>query len=271
MVQLPKPRQQLESYFNDLLAEIEGPIVKESEEFPSNVSQTQCVNNEQPIEHKRQQQKLEKLLANVSPNVKPILDTQESMVVDDVSTTDRDSVDFTSLAGPQGLDVGNAEWVIEPLSSQWLDNGRPHWAQQNFDILLVEVSGLKLAIPLAALGHIHPNGKLNVLFGQAEWFLGIKKTAMGNIKVVNTAKFIMPERYKENHREQLQYVIVINGLEWGIAVNHIAQPISMSPEDIRWRKNRDQHPWMAGTVKEHMCILVDVPTLGEMFLNESSG
>ncbi len=152
---------------------------------------------------------------------------------------------------------------IPTLSSEWLDNGRPNWAQERFDILLVEVNGLQLAVPLVALGQIQTmDENLTPLFGQSDWFMGLQQSPIGNIKTVNTAKFVMPERYQNEHN--YKYVVSINGLHWGLAVDSIHQPISVSPDAIRWRVNRSNRPWMAGMVKDHMCVLLDIPALGEI-------
>jgi len=37
----------------------------------------------------------------------------------------------------------------------WMENGRPVWAQERFEVLLFQVCGLTLSVPLVALGHIH--------------------------------------------------------------------------------------------------------------------
>lgn len=152
---------------------------------------------------------------------------------------------------------------LPPLTSEWLENGRPQWAQERFDILLIEVNGLQLALPLIALGHIEElqSDSMTPLFGQSDWFMGLQKTNMGNVKTVDTAKFVMPERYQEQN--DYGFVVSINGSGWGLAVDRIHQPISINPDAIRWRAKRSSRPWMAGTVKDHMCVLLDVPAMTE--------
>ncbi|MFT5118912.1 MAG: purine-binding chemotaxis protein CheW, partial [Kiritimatiellia bacterium] len=98
-----------------------------------------------------------------------------------------------------------------------------------------------------------------------EWFMGLQKTLIGNINVINTTQFVMPERYDKSAENAFKFNVAINGSGWGLAVDDIDQPIAINPDDIRWRVNRAQQPWMAGTVKEHMCVLLDIPTLAEMF------
>lgn len=148
---------------------------------------------------------------------------------------------------------------------QWLENGRPRWAQQTFEVLLFKVSGLTLAVPLISLGQIQPlTDELTPLFGQADWFMGLQPTPSGKVRTVNTAKFVMPERYDAEFEKTAKYVISINGVPWGLAVDTVEQPISLSPEDVKWRSSRTQRPWLAGTVKEHMCALLDIPMVGKL-------
>ncbi len=149
----------------------------------------------------------------------------------------------------------------------WLENGRPQWAQNRFDVLLFDVAGLTLAVPLIALGQIQPlTDELTPLFGQADWFMGLQPTPAGKIRTVNTAKFVMPERYDENFVNTAKYVVSIDGVPWGLAVDSVNQPISLHPDDVKWRGDRSKRPWLAGTVKEHMCALLDIPRIGQMLV-----
>lgn len=149
--------------------------------------------------------------------------------------------------------------------SDWLANGRPDWAQEQFDVLLFKVYGLTLAVPLVALGQIQPlDDQLTPLFGQAEWFMGILPTPMGKIKTVNTALFVMPERYNKAFLDSAKYVISLHGVDWGLAVDSVEQPQSLSPEDVKWRTSRTQRPWLAGTIKDHMCALIDIPAMARL-------
>ncbi|WP_339668391.1 chemotaxis protein CheW [Dasania marina] len=173
-----------------------------------------------------------------------------------------------------------AEVVVEPTvatttepqqqahpSSVWLENGRPSWAQQRFECLLFSVGGLTLAVPLAELGSIIPiTDELTPLFGQIDWFMGLLTVKQGNIRTVNTAKVVMPERYQEGMADNFNYVISINGVDWGLAVDDVASAITLSPEDVRWRSERSKRPWLAGTVVDHMCALLDVSQLASMFI-----
>ncbi|EJM16796.1 CheW-like protein [Pseudomonas sp. GM21] len=145
-------------------------------------------------------------------------------------------------------------------------DGRPSWAAEPFECLLFDVAGLTLAVPLVCLGSIYSlaGHELTPLFGQPEWFLGILPSQAGNLKVLDTARWVMPDRYRDDFRQGLQYVISVQGYEWGLAVHQVSRSLRLDPNEIKWRSHRGQRPWLAGTVIEHMCALLDVSALAEL-------
>lgn len=155
-----------------------------------------------------------------------------------------------------------AEQVPAPLNF----DERPDWADEPFECLLFDVAGLTLAVPLVCLGSIYPlaGQELTPLFGQPDWFLGILPSQAGNLKVLDTARWVMPDRYRDDFRQGLQYVISVQGYEWGLAVHQVSRSIRLDPREIKWRSQRVQRPWLAGTVIEHMCALLDVSALAQL-------
>ncbi len=145
-------------------------------------------------------------------------------------------------------------------------DGQPSWGEEPFECLLFDVAGLTLAVPLVCLGSIYPlvGQELTPLFGQPDWFLGILPCQAGNLRVLDTARWVMPDRYRDDFRQGLQYVISVQGYEWGLAVHQVSRSIRLDPKEVKWRSQRSQRPWLAGTVIEHMCALVDVAVLAEL-------
>jgi purine-binding chemotaxis protein CheW len=143
---------------------------------------------------------------------------------------------------------------------------QPEWGEEPFECLLFDVAGLTLAVPLVSLGSIYPlaGQELTPLFGQPAWFLGILPSQAGNLKVLDTARWVMAERYRDDFRDGLQYVISVQGYEWGLAVHQVSRSIRLDPKEVKWRTQRTQRPWLAGTVIDHMCALVDVTALAEL-------
>lgn len=244
------------------------------------------------VQTPEQKQQLEKLLQSVSAQLlveAPVVElpSVELVAEPQVETKTRFVVDAEEI---QEWDIGTSADVIvdSPVESpveitpsdtesdavqfkmeglEWLENGRPQWAQSRFDVLLFKVAGLTLAVPLISLGQIQPlTDELTPLFGQADWFMGLQPTPAGKIRTVNTAKFVMPERYDDVFLQTARYVMSINGVPWGLAVDSVNQPITLQPDDVKWRGDRGKRPWLAGTVKEHMCALLDIPRIGQMLI-----
>jgi purine-binding chemotaxis protein CheW len=153
---------------------------------------------------------------------------------------------------------------LEDLA-QWAENGRPVWAQDKFEALLFEVSGLTLAVPLVSLGQIFPlTDELTTIFGQSDWMMGLLPSTLGRLRVVNTALFVMPEKYDDSFPENAKYVVSIDGVPWALAVDCVNQPVTLDPDEIRWRSERGKRAWLAGTVKSAMCALLDIPQMAQI-------
>ena len=280
------------NYFDELLAE-ESPVVIQEPEYQDPALE--------------QQQKLEKLLLGMQSHLtlatspvavaaKPVeiqdwqidvpvaapdiplsstepvaelIVTAPSVIVESKQVVDAEPVVDVNLAENTDLVAEQQAALDSALHGlHWAENGRPQWAQKEFEALLFQVSGLTLAVPLIALGQIQPlTDELTPLFGQADWFMGLLPTPTGKVRTVNTAKFVMPERYDENFVKSAKYVISLDGVPWGLAVDSVNQPIMLRPDDVKWRSERTKRPWLAGTVKEHMCALLDVPRIAEMLMS----
>ncbi len=170
------------------------------------------------------------------------------------------------LAPEVSLPESVAAVAVEPPPAVLAFDGQPSWAEEPFECLLFDVAGLTLAVPLVCLGTIYPlhDQELTPLFGQPDWFLGILPSQSGNLKVLDTARWVMPDRYRDDFRQGLQYVISVQGYEWGLAVHQVSRSIRLDPTEVKWRTQRTQRPWLAGTVIEHMCALLDVAALAEL-------
>lgn len=163
-------------------------------------------------------------------------------------------------------EVAEAKPVAGPevRQNRWIE-GRPEWAQAPFDCLLFSVGGLKLAVPLVLLGAVHPlEGELTPLFGRPRWFMGLLKRSDRNVRVVDTAQWVMPDRYRSDARSSYGFVIRLDNSEWGLACDEVAQSFRLKPDQVKWRSEDSRRPWLAGTVKSQMCALLDVGQFARM-------
>lgn len=154
---------------------------------------------------------------------------------------------------------------LQPQENEGWTEGRPDWAQGRFECLLFVVKGLKLAVPLAELGGIHKLEKAPTpLFGQPGWFLGIVRTNNMNVGLVDTAQWVMSEHIKDDHKPDFRFAIRIHNSEWGLACHQVAEAISLDPSEVKWRTKLGRRPWLAGTVVDHMCALIDVAAFARL-------
>ncbi len=137
------------------------------------------------------------------------------------------------------------------------------WSSQGVECLIFSVCGLKLAVPLLFLGGVHEviADEVKPLIGQPQWYLGLAHTAEGNLQVIDTSNFIMPERGQNLAEQGFKYLIQLEKSPWAIACQSIDDTVRLEASAIKWRGDRGKRAWLAGTVIEKMCALVDVSGL----------
>ncbi|TDF39504.1 chemotaxis protein CheW [Alteromonadaceae bacterium M269] len=147
-----------------------------------------------------------------------------------------------------------------------------HIQTELFQALYFSVAGLTLAVPLTELGGIHKLEKVSPLFGKPSWFNGVMIHRDEKLNVVDTAKWVMPEKYDEKLAESVnyQYLIMLDESPWGLSCESLVNTVNLHPDDVKWRTNDSKRPWLAGMVKEKMCALVNVKQLISM-LNQGLG
>lgn len=200
----------------------------------------------------------------ITPLIKPVAVVEASITASVTATSDLSDSVMVAEEVAEFSEMELQEVIPVPVTADtgnagWLDNGRPDWAQTRFNALIFKVAGLKLAVPLISLGLIHPiHRKFNALPHQSSWFLGMLRVPGGNtIKVIDTAMFVMPERYTSACRDDLKYVITLHGYDWGLACHEVDRAVALEPDTISWRTQRTKRPWMAGTVRDQMCAIID--------------
>ncbi len=144
--------------------------------------------------------------------------------------------------------------------------------EQQFQALFFEVAGLTMAVPLITLGGIHRIDKVGPLIGKPKWFKGVMLHREQKLNVVDTALWVMPEKYDQKLAEALnyQYLIMLGDSMWGLASDKLVNTITLRKDEVKWRESKGKRPWLAGMVKNKMCALIDVHHLISM-LNKGLG
>ena len=135
-----------------------------------------------------------------------------------------------------------------------------------FQVLLFEVAGMTLAVPLTELGGIHQIEAVNPLFGKPAWFKGVLLHRDEKYNVVDTAKWVMPQKSTEKLAEstKYQYLIVLGESGWGLGCESLIATDTLLPDDVKWRNVEGSRPWLSGMVKKKMCALMNVQQLINM-------
>jgi purine-binding chemotaxis protein CheW len=260
-----RPQLALQSYLDGLLQDATEELLPEVEALPEVVEAEAALDEFQAAVLEEQARDAQKPAVVAAPVVAPVAKAPVAVI-----EAPAPILASVSTIAPllQALVPPVVEVHLPPSNTPppVENDDRPAWAAEPFECLLFDVAGLTLAVPLVCLGSIYSlaGHELTPLFGQPEWFLGILPSQAGNLKVLDTARWVMPDRYRDDFRQGLQYVISVQGYEWGLAVHQVSRSLRLDPNEIKWRSHRGQRPWLAGTVIEHMCALLDVAALAEL-------
>lgn len=191
----------------------------------------------------------------------------DSLVLQDVQDLAEPEISVTEpieeVAQPQAEVI--ADSTSEPVTQA--GGGRlGHWdspvRNENFQVLYFDVNGVTFAVPLDELGGIHQKGSLNHLIGRPVWYLGLQTNRDTQLDVVDTAKWVMAEKLRDDsHKEHYQYIVMLGESHWGLACTKLLGTELLNSDKVRWREQVGKRPWLAGMVKEKMCALIHVEAL----------
>lgn len=137
----------------------------------------------------------------------------------------------------------------------------PDWARDAFQCLLFRLAGLPLAVPLIKLnGIMEMPDKITPMPGHSPLFMGLINRHGRKVKVVDITQLIMP-RDRMPERSPPRNLILIDDARWGLACDRVEETLTVTAEQVRWRSAQGKRPWLAGTVIQHLCAILDVDYL----------
>ena len=172
------------------------------------------------------------------------------------------------VAEPVEAIVVEEQQVVTPAPQPVLSE-IPDWAEQSFQCLLFNVSGLTLAVPLVKLDSVIPwSDKIVETPNKTDWYLGLVNSHGKNVKVIDTALMVLPENRRhtitDDPEERFSNILLVDEKRWGLACDAIGDVIWLNKKDVKWRKNKEKRPWLAGTAIEQMCALIDTEVFADM-------
>ncbi len=131
-----------------------------------------------------------------------------------------------------------------------------------FQCLYFSVAGILVAVPLQQLGGIRPLVECTKVPGQPDWMIGQRFQDNARTFVVDTCRWLMPERHEQLIEQvHYQYLVKLGNSRWSLACEALVDAKPLQRSEIRWRKETDKRRYLAGIVKEKMCVVLDVPEL----------
>ena len=236
----PEPEPELETDTGVAAPAVEVPVVEPVVETKAEAKLKQKVVVEEKIE-----------IPTATPTPEPIIETKAEVKVQQEVPVEEKVETALETETVEEQPATAAEPVI------------PEWASEPFQVLLFEVGGLKLAVPLIELsGVIEWTDSVTEMPGHADFYMGILQHLEHKIAVIDTARMVLPtnklsEIVGDNPRERVKHIVLIDDYRWGLACDEISEVITLEPNEVRWRTSRTSRDWLAGTVIEHMCALMN--------------
>ena len=144
---------------------------------------------------------------------------------------------------------------------------QPDWANEPFQCLSFQVAGVTLAAPLEKLnGIVELAEEITELPGYAPWVIGLLPNRGQNVQVVDIARIIMPDENDVASKpaaDRMKFVILLEDGKFGLVADSISQVLRLEADDVRWRSEQSKRPWLAGTVIEKMCAILEIDRLCE--------
>ena len=189
---------------------------------------------------------------------KDIVEVQESVTVE------------TTTAVTEEVELApEPEIALEPQPE--LVEQKVGISDEPFQALMFKVAGLSLAVRLVELNGVleWDESALTEMPGHSPFFLGVMQYLGKSIPIVDTARLVFPadkliSLNADKPYERVKRIVLIDDGKWGLASDEIAEVVDLSADSVKWRENRSKRKWMAGTVIEHMCALVDAAGFSEM-------
>lgn len=219
----------------------------------------------------------ETVLETETPTAPPVVEIPRVETVTEVKTEAPviEKVDVTADVKVEQDATTQTQIETQEEAEIVTDSIVPGWANEPFQILLFEVAGLKLAVPLIELsGVIEWTESVTEMPGHADFYMGILQHLSHKIAVIDTARMVMPankltQLAGDEPRDRVKHIVLIDDYRWGLACDKIGEVITLKPDEVKWRTSKTSRVWLAGTVIEHMCALLN--SEGFASLLESGG
>jgi len=263
---LAASKQLMQTYLSELLTEEEvaqkSLLVKEKQSkpleklllsatFPQLAEQGTA---EKLSSTKAQNKSLVKEQAVTNTVTKPTTKLRQAKIEPEVN--ERTRIENPAQVAQSELTTRKSQGGFEPIKQR-------SYRQGDFQAMFFDVAGLTIAVPLIELGGIINHDKTTPLMGKPDWFKGVMLNRDNKVNVVDTARWVMPEKCDPTLLSTLnyQYIIMLSDSSWGLTAENLIDTVTLKQDQVKWLDAPSKRPWLAGLVKNRMCALLDVKSL----------
>lgn len=250
-----KDTSPLETLFLNALnsyPELVEPVLPESKELNGTIGLAEKMNVDveyDEIIHAPDMEQQEDLLIPL-----PKLSTEEESLTGEC--------DQVLIKEPSLADVSTQTYELENNFSYLHER-----VAKSFQSIVCVINDTQIAFPLAELGGIHQISRIDRIAGKAEWCLGVMDIKGTSYNIVDGTRWLIDPKGNASDADgerTYQYVILLNDSDWGIACHDLVDTVLCEKENIKWRDPSRSKPWLAGIMKEQMCILLDTFAVVDM-------
>jgi purine-binding chemotaxis protein CheW len=138
--------------------------------------------------------------------------------------------------------------------------------------MIFHVGQLRVAVPLVKLHRVlrwDESHQVEPYAGQPGWIHGALYHRKRFVRVVDTAELVLPANHRPPLEERRQgKLLIVGDGSWALACQEVGEVFRLTPDQVQWRSAYGRRRWLAGTVSERLCALLDTDEFAQLLENE---
>ncbi|MBL1457191.1 chemotaxis protein CheW [Methylophaga sp.] len=153
-------------------------------------------------------------------------------------------------------EVEQTQPVAEPEIFAGIENS----PDKHLQALLFEVAGMQLALSLDELDGIEnwPEDGLSQIPGHPSYVVGTLSRPQQHTQVIDLTTLITNQ---SSNSDNNRYILLIDNKQLGLAVSAIRHVVKLEGDNVRWRREPGQRPWLAGMLMSPLSSIISLPEL----------
>lgn len=146
--------------------------------------------------------------------------------------------------------------AAEPESFAGIENS----PDKHMQALLFEVAGMQLALSLDELDGIEnwPEDGLSQIPGHPSYVVGTLSRPQQHTQVIDLTTLITNQ---SSNSDNNRYILLVDNKQLGLAVSAIRHVVKLEGDNVRWRREPGQRPWLAGMLMSPLSSIISLPEL----------